>query len=73
MLRLGIERFDDELIVSWTPAWPGIVLEATENLIDPDWLPIPTGGTNQVALSMHDWHRFFRLNLTAIQGLCCPP
>lgn len=61
------------LVISWSPAWPRIVLEATEDLANPSWQPVPTGGTNVLVVPVEGRQRFFRLNLEGIRGLCCPP
>jgi probable HAF family extracellular repeat protein len=71
--RLSIQRDTTNLTVSWSPNWPGVVLEATEHLSTLNWQPVDTGGTNMVALTPDAPQRFFRLNLEALRGLCCPP
>jgi probable HAF family extracellular repeat protein len=71
--KLSIQHSPTNLTVSWSPAWPGLILEASENLSAPDWQPVDTGGTNVVALPMEPRRRFFRLNLEGIRGLCCAP
>jgi probable HAF family extracellular repeat protein len=71
--RLGIQASTAGLVVSWSPAWPGVVLESTANLSAPDWQPLDTGGTNVVNMPLSDTQRFFRLNLENLRGLCCPP
>jgi hypothetical protein len=70
---LKIRRQAGRVEVSWTPRWPGLVLEATDSLATPNWQPVPTGTTNVVWFSTTNWARFFRLNLEGIRGLCCPP
>jgi probable HAF family extracellular repeat protein len=59
------------LAVSWSPAWPGLVLETTLSLTEPDWQPVDTGGTNVVSVPRDSPQRFFRLNLDGARGLCC--
>jgi hypothetical protein len=71
--RLSLQRASADLVVSWSPPWPGVVLEATESLSAPNWQPVETGGTNVVAMTLNAPQRFFRLNLEALRGLCCPP
>lgn len=59
-------------VISWSPAWPGIVLEAGEVPDATTWEPLPAT-TNQVTVPLRGDRRFFRLNLDALEGLCCPP
>jgi len=61
------------VVVSWIPAWPGIVLESGASLSSTNWTPIPTSGTSLVTLPMTSSNRFFRLNLDGIRGMCCVP
>ena len=39
--RLNIDRSATNLLVSWSPAWPGIVLESSSTLSPPEWQPRP--------------------------------
>jgi probable HAF family extracellular repeat protein len=71
--KLVIRASATNVVVSWSPAWPGIVLESTETLTERIWQPVATGGTNVVAMPLQGGTRFFRLNLEAIRGLCCAP
>jgi probable HAF family extracellular repeat protein len=71
--RLSIQRGSTHLMVSWSPNWPGLVLECTDELSAPNWQPLPSGGTNMVILPLTGASRFFRLNLDGIRGLCCAP
>jgi uncharacterized membrane protein len=71
--KLTVQRASTSLVVTWNPAWLGVVLESTESLTAPNWQPLDTGGTNVVALTPDAPQRFFRLNLEALRGLCCPP
>jgi probable HAF family extracellular repeat protein len=71
--KLSIQHSPTNLTVSWSPAWPGLVLESSESLSAQDWKAMDTGGTNVVALPMEPRQRFFRLNLEGIRGLCCAP
>jgi uncharacterized membrane protein len=71
--KLGINHSPTNLVVSWSPAWPGLSLEATESLSRPNWQTVDTGGTNVVAMPATTSMRFFRLNLEGIRGLCCAP
>jgi probable HAF family extracellular repeat protein len=71
--KLGINHSPTNLVVSWSPNWPGLALEATESLSRPNWQPVVTGGTNVVAMPATNSMRFFRLNLEGIRGLCCAP
>jgi len=70
---LSIARGITNAMVSWSPAWPGIVLESATDLTVRDWQPVETGGTNAVSLPVSGPARFFRLNLDGIRGLCCVP
>jgi probable HAF family extracellular repeat protein len=71
--KLSIQHSPADLLLSWSPNWPGVVLETTESLAAPNWEPVDTASTNVVHLPMTDASRFFRLNLEALRGLCCPP
>lgn len=71
--KLAILATATNRVVSWSPAWPGIVLETTESLGATEWQSLDTGSTNVVTLATEERQRYFRLNLDAIQGLCCPP
>ena len=71
--KLSIRHAPPNLLLSWAPAWPGIVLESAESLVDSEWESVDTGGTNVVSLPLESPHRFFRLNLDALKGLCCAP
>jgi hypothetical protein len=61
------------VVVSWTPAWPGITVESSTSICSTDWSQIPQSGTNQVTIPMTENARFFRLNLDALRGMCCVP
>ncbi len=71
--KLNLQHSPTNMLVSWSPAWPGLVLESTPSLSAPDWRPVDTGGTNVFAVSNTNTMRFFRLNLEGIRGLCCAP
>jgi hypothetical protein len=68
-----IARNGTNVVVSWSPAWPGILLESSSGITSTNWSIIPNTGTNVVRLSLSHSNRFFRLNLDAIRGLCCVP
>ena len=57
---LFIQWSGDSVIVSWSPPTAGFVLETTEELTSPTWLPAPVG--NPVVVSVADPVRFFRLH-----------
>ena len=71
--KLSITMSQNNAVVSWAPAWPGLVLESSTSLSLPQWQPVPTGGSNQVELPLPSESRYFRLNLEGIRGLCCAP
>jgi probable HAF family extracellular repeat protein len=71
--KLSIQHSPTNMVVSWSPNWSGLALEATESLSRPDWQTVDTGGTNVVAMPVTTSMRFFRLNLEGIRGLCCAP
>ena len=71
--RLAIQPTATNMILSWTPAWPGLILEATDSLSFPDWQPLDTGGTNVIQVPLDSPNRFFRLDTSALAGLCCAP
>ncbi len=70
---LTVRRVGTNVVVSWTPAWPGLVLESTADLSAPAWQPLYTGGTNVVTILDNIPQRFFRLNLEGARGLCWGP
>jgi hypothetical protein len=70
---LAIKPTGRSVALSWSPAWPGIVLESSSTLSTPEWQPIPTNGTNSLNFPISGPSRFFRLNLDALRGLCCAP
>ena len=69
--KLSLQRSPTNILVSWSPAWSGLVLESTPSLSAPDWQSVDTGGTNVLMVSATNTMRFFRLNLDGIRGLCC--
>jgi uncharacterized membrane protein len=71
--RLSLARSGTNAVVSWSPAWPGVVLEACSNLTTTNWQPVETSGTNVVSMPVTGPSRFFRLNLDGIRGLCFVP
>jgi hypothetical protein len=71
--RLAIRSSATNVVVAWSPAWPGLVLEGASSLSSTNWQPVSTGGTNFVALASTNAMAFFRLNLEGARGLCCPP
>ena len=71
--RLAVQSVNGKLKVSWSPAWPGLVLESTADLVTADWQPVSTGGTNVIHRPFTAPSQFFRLNLESIRGLCCAP
>jgi probable HAF family extracellular repeat protein len=71
--KLDLQLGATNVVVSWSPAWPGLVLEATDSLSTPSWQPVDTRGTNVVRVPLDSPQRYFRLNLDGIRGLCCPP
>jgi hypothetical protein len=49
-------------LVSWSPLWPGYVLQQNTNLCTTSWSDISNpGGTNQLAISPVTGNKFFRL------------
>ena len=56
---LVIQLSGVSVVLSWSPATADFVLETTEGLASPTWLPAPVG--NPVAVSVADPVRFFRL------------
>ena len=64
-----VEAVGPNVIVSWSPDWPGVVLESNDMALGGNWQTYPTQGTNVVAVSLKDRTRFFRLNLEALRGL----
>lgn len=71
--RMDIDRSATNVVVSWSPHWPGIVLESSSTLSPPEWQAISTNGTNWLSFPITGPSRFFRLNLDALRGLCCAP
>jgi uncharacterized membrane protein len=71
--KLTIQRSPPHLLVSWSPAWPGLVLEATDSLSTPSWQAVETRGTNVVRVALDSPQRYFRLNLDGARGMCCAP
>jgi hypothetical protein len=68
-----ISRSGTNVVVSWSPAWPGILLESSSAIGSTNWSAVSAGVTNVVRLSLGSTNRFFRLNLDSIRGLCCAP
>jgi len=68
-----ITRNGTNVVVSWSPAWPGIKLESTGSLSSTNWASVEASATNEVRLSLQGTNRFFRLNVEALKGLCCAP
>lgn len=71
--KLRIQPASTNLVVSWSPAWPGLVLESTGDLSSTNWQAVATGGTNVMSVATSERQQFFRLNLEGIRGLCCAP
>lgn len=61
------------VVVSWSPPYTNVVLEASTSLSSPSWTPIPRGTNTTVTVPTLNQSRFFRLNLDALRGLCCAP
>jgi len=70
---MSIYRSPTNVVVSWSPTWPGIVLESSPTLTPPEWQPVSTNGTNSLSFPISGPSRFFRLNLDALRGLCYAP
>lgn len=68
-----ITRNGTNIVVSWSPNWPGLVVESSSSLASTNWAAIPTGGTNVIRQSLSNSNRFFRLKMESIRGLCCVP
>jgi len=66
---MAVELSGTNIIVSWSPDWPGVVLESKNLLLGGNWQPYPTQGTNVVAVAAGEGSRVFRLNLEALHGL----
>lgn len=59
----AVSREGAQLIVSW-PGAPGLKLQRTESLDDPDWMDVPASdGQSRVELPIASGHEFFRLFL----------
>jgi probable HAF family extracellular repeat protein len=71
--RLRVRASATNAAISWFPAWPGVFLESTESLAEPNWERVSLLETNEISLPLTSAARFFRLNVTALEGLCCGP
>jgi probable HAF family extracellular repeat protein len=71
--KLRATRVGNELEISWSPAWPGLILEASETLGADSWQSAATGKTNLFRTSASGANRFFRLNVAGAAGWCCAP
>jgi hypothetical protein len=64
LLRIFV--FEEDLILAWPDPSPGFVLQATPELINPDWddvpdIPAVVGGEKQVIWGPPTGRHFFRL------------
>jgi hypothetical protein len=59
--QLFIRRSGPNILLSWSPAVPGFVLQASDSLGSADWTNIPTGGMNPVSVPINGERRFYRL------------
>jgi hypothetical protein len=57
---LFIQFSGGSVIISWSPATPGFVLEETTSLVSPSWSPAPTGNPT-VPIPASGEARFYRL------------
>jgi hypothetical protein len=57
---LFVQLFGNGLIISWSPAVTGFVLEQTESLTSPSWSAAPTGNPT-VPIPASNGTRFYRL------------
>lgn len=71
--KLSIMRRVGDGVLSWAPAWPGLVVEAAESLVSTQWIALPASSTNAVSFSATGTMRFFRLNTAGAAGWCCAP
>ena len=58
--RLRIQISNSMALISWTPAWPNILLESRSSLSEA-WKPLATPATNYVSLAVTNSQHFFRL------------
>lgn len=59
--RLFIVRSGPNAVISWSPATPGFVLQASDSLAPAHWMEAPSGGTNPITVSAGLGNRYFRL------------
>lgn len=59
---LHIVQSGPNVIISWSPATPGFVLQVETNLSIPHWPDAPSGATNPITLPASMMNRFFRLH-----------
>jgi hypothetical protein len=58
---LSVARAGPNVIVSWTPATPGFVLQHASMLSTQAWLNAPSGATNPVTIPASSSLKFYRL------------
>jgi len=57
----SIVRTADKIVLNWNDL-PGLRLQSTPSLTNPDWTDVPGSvGTNQMQLALGAGHQFFRL------------
>ena len=59
--QLFIQRSGSNILLSWSPAVSGFVLQASDRLGSAGWANVPTGGTNPVSVPLNGARRFYRL------------
>jgi hypothetical protein len=59
--RLFIARSGPNVVVSWSPATPGFVLQISESLEGASWTNAPSGASNPVTAPQTGRSRFYRL------------
>lgn len=71
--KLEIRQSGTNLVLSWTPDWPGLFIEKSDSLISINWVKASEPGTNVVVLPKPDKQQFYRLNIEAGRGLFWGP
>jgi len=59
---LLVNRSGANVLLSWSPATPGFVLQHSATLTAESWQNAPTGATNPVAVPVGMPYRFYRLH-----------
>ncbi len=67
---LGLQLSDGSLSLSWPSGAPGLVLEASTNLVQSVWTPVqspilPTGDLYQVSVPLTEPQKFYRLRYSS--------